>query len=214
MKKLFIHDWDDTITNSFSAYLPYYFNFAKFHDLPIPKVDSIKKNWGKPVSKILKLIYQDTANIPFLIDDFNKNGEHNYQVKIFEDVENVFIRLKNEGYVVGILSSGQKSAIEKVYKQELKSYMKYHEFVYDSNDCNFHKPDPRVFDPIFLENSDFLESQSIYIGDSIFDYLAAKNRGIEFWAVLTGVHTADDFVQQGLSKDKILTKFGDLLSVI
>ena len=45
----------------------------------------------------------------------------------------------------------------------------------------------------------------LYIGDSIFDYIAAKKAGFKFMAVTTGYYTSKDFQKKGLKKHYILS---------
>ena len=96
MPKVLIHDWDDTVTNSFQAYTPFYYNFAKFHHVPKKSVEDLKKNWGKPIVKILNGLYPEIneSEMQLMLDDFIKNGSHNYEVKILDGVKEVLIKLR------------------------------------------------------------------------------------------------------------------------
>lgn len=55
--KAIIHDWDDTITNSFESYTQFYYDFGKFHELGDPDIDEIKKHWGSTVPEIVNGVW-------------------------------------------------------------------------------------------------------------------------------------------------------------
>ncbi len=50
----------------------------------------------------------------------------------------------------------------------------------------------------------------LYVGDSLIDYFAERDRGIDFIAITTGIHTKDDFLREGLEEDSILNEFSAL----
>ena len=55
-----------------------------------------------------------------------------------------------------------------------------------------------------LKKFNFKKNEILYVGDSIYDYLAAKRAGLKFVAVLTGFHKKNDFNKLGLKNKNIL----------
>jgi HAD superfamily hydrolase (TIGR01549 family) len=68
-----------------------------------------------------------------------------------------------------------------------------------AEDTSFHKPDPRVFDPILTKlKAEAIEKEDVlYIGDGIRDYQAAKDAGISFLGITHGTTTKDEFAKCG-----------------
>lgn len=221
MKKRFVvHDWDDTITNSFQTYSGWYSEFARRYNFNIPDVENIKNLWGNTVADIMSSLWPSldntTANI--LLKEFWHSGDvgDRYTPKVFDGVKDTFLKLKNVGYEFGILSAGKSFAIEKAYKKHLFEDTSFHKFIITEEYCNYHKPDPRVFDDVTLEliKHDATLDDILYVGDSLIDYFASRDKGIDFIAVTTGIHSKDDFINAGLDKEYILNTFNELLSMV
>lgn len=215
--KAIIHDWDDTITNSFEAYSSWYGHFAELHGYDVPDKEQVKMHWGNPVSKIMIGLWptMDEREAEKLLSKFNKSDSFikaDYSPQPFLGVKDTLEQLHAAGYILGILSSGQLSSIERGYKKYIHPDMPYHDLVFTQFDSEYHKPDPRVFDGILSELSDrgINDNETIYVGDHMFDYLASRDRGLDFIAVTTGVTKKRDFVDAGLDEKLILDSFADI----
>lgn len=68
-----------------------------------------------------------------------------------------------------------------------------------AEDTSFHKPDPRVFDPILTKLRDVAIQQHdiVYIGDGIRDYEAANSAGLSFIGITHGTTTKNHFQELG-----------------
>ena len=101
-------------------------------------------------------------------------------------------RLKKAGVSIVILSS--RSKIELLHMMEIKHPLSklIDDFYYYEN-TTFHKPDPRVFDPM-IQKYKFKRSEIVYIGDTVSDVVATKEASIHFIASLEcGLRTKSDF---------------------
>ncbi len=49
-------------------------------------------------------------------------------------------------------------------------------------------------------------------GDSLFDYYAAQNAGVQFKAVLNGATTEAEFMAHGCKKEDIMVSLGELMN--
>ena len=76
-------------------------------------------------------------------------------------------------------------------------------FANAAEDSKYNKPDPRVFSKP-IKKLKLNPKEILYIGDSIFDYIAAKKAGLKFIAVTTGSYAKKDFQKKGLKKHYIL----------
>jgi len=219
-KKAIIHDWDDVVINSFKAYSQFYFDFAEFFNLGLPTSERLKRHWGKPIPQIIRGQWsQLSENVSEqMVNDFidyrKKAQKTPYQVKIFPGVIDAFKEL-TKNFKLAILTSGYKPTVERIYREMIHPDIKYHEIVMGPPELKVYKPDPRAFDLIFecFKKQGISERETIYIGDNIIDFNAARNRGLEFYAVTTGVTSKENFLEEGLNESYIIDKFTDILPI-
>jgi FMN phosphatase YigB (HAD superfamily) len=84
--------------------------------------------------------------------------------------------------------------------------------IYHTGNTKYHKPDPRVFDELFVSHQ-FEPSECIYIGDSLTDAQATKGAGMKFIATLeSGLHQKSDFDEYNV--DAFVDKFPDIVDKI
>lgn len=74
------------------------------------------------------------------------------------------------------------------------------------------KPSPLAFNEALklLEERGILKHEIAYVGDHLDDFFSARDAGLGFFAVLTGLTTRDDFLQAGLAGENILEDMGEL----
>ena len=220
-KKAIIHDWDDVVINSFEAYSQFFFDFAELFNLGLPTPERLKRYWGKSIPQIIQGQWpQFNENrsgqmLDEFIDYRKKNQKTPYQVKIFPGVIDAFKEL-SKNFKLAILTSGSKSTVERIYREMIHPDIMYHEIVVGPPGLKVYKPDPKAFDPIFehFQKQGISERETIYIGDSIIDFNAARNRGLEFYAVTTGVTSKENFQAEGLKESYIIDKFTDILPIL
>lgn len=214
--KLIIHDWDDTITNSFKTYSSWYWDFANFNKISDPDFDTLRKAWGAPVPKLFKYAWPHLSQEESqkYQEAYNASSTKEYIPKIFEGAE-ATLRNLNTVYDLAIISSGQSEKLKRMIKLHLTDFIDEYKFLLCSEDCLYHKPDPRVFDAIPDDYKNTLDvSEILYIGDSLIDYYAARDKGISFIAVTTGVVTREDFTESGLDTSLILERFEEIQSLL
>src|SRR3989344_3912946 len=88
-------------------------------------------------------------------------------------------------------------------KKFLSLSLKIIKIIYSCDDLKYSKPDPRVFSKA-LKKFNFKKNEILYVGDSIYDYIAAKRANLKFVAVLTGYHKRNEFQKLGLKSENIL----------
>lgn len=76
------------------------------------------------------------------------------------------------------------------------------------------KPNPEVFQGVInrWRERGIPLNDILSIGDGIDDYKASQGNDIDFIAVLTGRHSRSDFINEGLSADKIIESLKELLA--
>ena len=109
-------------------------------------------------------------------------------------------RLHAAGKVIGIITATLRFS----FKHDLDLHnvpRNIIDYTQTADDTNFHKPDPRVFDPakLWLAERSIEPSETIYVGDGLKDMKAALGAGFRFLGVESGLVTADEFRQNGAS---------------
>lgn len=213
--KAILHDWDDTIVDSFDAVFSQYYKFSKIHNLTAPDKDAFMKAWGRPANGILASLWP-TEDESVLESYFKAFLSPNFTLPPFPGVLKTIRELHNSGLYLGIVSSSPKATFLRTVNKYITNYEKIFIFYHTADDCTCHKPDPRVFNNAFniLNTLHIDEEQSIYIGDSLNDFFCAKARGLEFLAVTTGFTSSETFLSHGLPKGKILNSFNELPSYL
>lgn len=219
--KAIIHDWDDTITNAFEAYSQFYFDLGSFHNLSVPSPERIRQYWGGTVPEIVNgvwpLLTPEEAEIKTssFVSQLQK-WRKNYVATIFPYIKETIFTLAERNIRLGVISSGDSVQMKRIYKEQIKADLTPHCFIYDTKELGYKKPDARVFDRAFedLKGFNISEKDTIYVGDSFQDYYSAKNRGLTFYAVTTGVKTKEDFIKEGLHPDYILQNFSEVLNIV
>lgn len=216
-----IHDWDDTITNSFQTYGIYFEDFAKHFGLDRPQDNLRRQFWGQPLDNIINGLWPqlNPSKIEKMTKQFfNHLGQVNksYLPRPFPKIKSTFQQLKNNGLYLGVISSSPRDQVELIYKKFIDPNLSFHQFIFCREDVTTPKPDPRVFDQPLdrLQKLGISPDETIYIGDNLIDYFVARDRGIRFYAVTTGLHTSTDFIASGLTANLILSSFPQILEKI
>jgi len=218
--KAVIHDWDDTITNSFESYTQFYFDFGDFHKLGNPDLEKIRKHWGGTISEIVSGVWpglspEEAEEKTGVFIETVKLSRKTYTAKVFPQVKETILELDRLGVKLGIISSGDSKQIKRIYKEQINKTLRPYCFMYDHKELGYRKPDARIFDKPFkkLMKLNIGEKDTIYVGDSFQDYLTAKNRGLKFYAVTTGLKTRNDFIKEGLNPKYVLPDFNAVLKL-
>ncbi len=215
--KAIVHDWDDTVTNAYEVYGQFFFDFGDFFGLPLTTQEKIKQSWGKTVAGIAQDQWPQLSDsdVDQMLVTFRHSwgNEIPYAPKVFPGVSDLLHRLSQK-FTLGILSSEHKPQIEHLYKSQIHPDTAFHEFILAPPDLTAHKPDPKVFDQVFeyLTPLGIAENETLYVGDNLTDYFAARDRGLIFYAVTTGVTTKEVFSAEGLDKDFIKKDFSEFCS--
>lgn len=178
----------------------------------------VKKHWGAPLPTLVNFLWPEVSHTEAeeYIVEFGKSREFleaDFTPHILEGVGEFLSSLKDQGLILGILSSGRHESIKRTYERFLHpEYHSFHNFVITQHDTPYHKPNPKVFDTVVphLEAQNASFEDTLYIGDSLLDFYAARDAGIDFLAVTTGVTTLEEFFNAGVSKEHI---FDSMVSI-
>ncbi len=215
--KALIHDWDDTIVRSFETYLNWYFEFAKYFELESPDTVALRAVWGRKIDELILAAWPNlqSAKVWDMFTEFRQSDlftKSDYIPKPFPGIKKTLSYFHKSNYVFGVLSSAHKPSFIETYTRYFSPTLHFHDFIYTHEDHVASKPDPRCFDEVVVElaNRGISESEAIYVGDSLFDYFAARDRGLFFVAVTTGLTDEAAFVDAGMDKNLVLESFNKL----
>lgn len=209
--KAVLADWDDTHITTFYTVVDIVNQFAKHRMLPQPGIDRISAQWGKPTALMIACLWSE-VDPKAIYEQYTAFDSSKPDTLPFPGIEEAVLNLIGNGFKVGIVSSSSSISIRQYLDRYLPLIKDCYTFIHGKEDCLFHKPDPRVFDPAIqiLNRSRIKESQILYVGDSLIDYFAAKNRGLSFVATVSGCSSREVFLKEGLDEAFIINRFTDL----
>src|SRR3989344_1899252 len=199
MIKAIILDVDNTILDTGDIFAKTHQQTAKEMGLNIPELKEIKQYFGVPFIKFCPKLWPKSKCKKFLSLSLKKLKSK--KVKSIPYAVST-VKLLSKTYPLGLISSKER-VLMYPHLSQIKLSTKFFKFIYSFNDLKYCKPDPRVFSKA-LKRFNFKRNDILYVGDSIYDYLAAKRAGLSFVAVLTGFHKKNDFNKLGLKNKNIL----------
>jgi HAD superfamily hydrolase (TIGR01549 family) len=124
---------------------------------------------------------------------------------VFPNVPNTLMKLKQNGFLLGIVSNGSPFSLRKRFGP----YLSLFDVLIDSKSIGVKKPSPI---PLYtaLKRLGITKEQAIFVGDTLVDLLAAKQADIPIILVKTGVF-ADYFPPVGYSPLAIISSVGEKL---
>ncbi len=184
-------------------------------DLELPQIsyDFLRNNWGMPVDKLCRSIFDEV------------NGVNNEQAALFEKtvktasviasldpkLKAVLEILRPFGFLTAIITNRNRDRFE-TCAQDIGLDLKLFDYIQTISDHSSHKPDGDVFRPLLAWANIFSYTACniAYFGDTInYDYQAvmnARSQGqlIKFVGVCSGVNTAEEFTARGLKETEIV----------
>jgi len=176
--KLIAFDFDDTLVQTkVIRYEALKFTGKSFYNIQITNQD-IDKYWGLPFSEMMNGVFNRIEDSSEIIKKY-KSILHKFPNKSFPDTKKVLQLLKKD-YQLALISSSVRDLILSGLKDVNLSESIF-DFIQTSDQIEYHKPDPRVFDPLIKYiGRRFERSEVLYIGDTIDDYKSSKSAGFQF----------------------------------
>jgi len=199
MIKAIIFDVDNTLIETGEISTRAYIETAKLLNLRKIKAKNIRKLYGIPSHIIIKKLWPKTSVKKF--QEIKHKKILSEKVKQIPGAKEVVVQL-NKKYKLGLLSSKTRVLMYPHLKQ-INLSEKFFKFIYSSDDVKHHKPDPRVFSQA-IKKLKLKKNEILYVGDSIYDCIAARKAGLNFVAVLTGIYRKKDFRKLRIKSDNIL----------
>lgn len=171
----------------------YFTNEELLKGYGVPTPVSLERYGFTDIDTALKDYYQ------YLIEGFKK-------CTAFEGIPEVMENLKELNIPMGVVTSRCQYEIE--FDSCLQQFTKYFKTIVASDDTTLHKPNP---DPLLLamDKLNAVPSETLYIGDTVFDRECAKNAGVKFALALWGSNNAEN-----INADFFFKKPADLLDIL
>jgi len=195
MVKALILDLDGTLVESHEAHVKSYKGVFDNLGLKASHKD-LKKHFGKIAEDIIKEVFPQLTNKQVIEvvmakrELFLQNLEAVYKKPCADS----FISKASKNYFLAIATSASREEMNALLKKF--SWINYFKVLVTSYDVLKPKPAPdllfRVAELLKLEVNDCL-----FIGDSIYDALAAREAGMSFLGVETGSFSKNDFKKEG-----------------
>ncbi len=205
MIKAIIFDVDNTLIDAGEISTKAYIETAKQLNLKHIQVKNIKKLYGIPSHIIIKKLWPKADIKKF--QQIKHKKILSKKVKQIPGAKNIIGQLYGK-YKLGLLSSKTRALMYPHLKQ-ISLSTRFFKFIHSADDVKFHKPNPKVFSKA-VKKLKLKNVEILYVGDSIYDFIAAKKAKLNFAAVLTGHHRKKDFQKLGLKKENILNSINDL----
>lgn len=109
--------------------------------------------------------------------------ESHHMMEVFDGIEPVLQRLKEEGVTCGIVTSKTKEELDNDFVPF--RLMPYFQHATCADDTKKHKPDP---EPIlkFIDVSGAKPDRTLYVGDTVYDMKCAHAAGVSFALAMWG----------------------------
>jgi phosphoglycolate phosphatase-like HAD superfamily hydrolase len=167
----------------------------RFYNLDFTDED-VKRVWGKPYREMISLLYGGVESVEEVMKKYQSIC-HDYPIPAHAGAMETVVKLAAD-FLEGVVTAAEWQLIEPTFKNlnwPLECFFQ----IQTAEQTEFHKPDPRVFEPIVnnLKQRRIVEGEILYVGDAITDYYAARDAGLNFVAVITGLAANEEFLSLG-----------------
>ena len=206
--KAIIFGWDNTIIDSFDHLVIFHREVGRQLGWPPVTDEQIRVVWGKPFEELIQALWPghdskefDVAYHRYILDQ---------TVPAIKGAVAAVAALE-DSFLLGIVTAAPRFEVEHFLTRIGLDKTDFF-VVQASGESKYHKPDPRVFDPIIatLREWGIAKSEILYVGDSLYDLYAARDAGLQFIAVLTGSTSRQQFRASGVGDDRILCSVAEL----
>jgi len=206
MYELIIFDIDGTMIDTAEVVKKSY-SYGMYEELGRDLTDEeLARAFGVPTIQAIEIL--GARNIEKACSRYFESLFKYYRegVPLFDGVEELLQELKRRGVKCGIVTSRNRDEVAN--DTTLSSLMKYFSHIVSAEDTRKHKPEA---EPVLklMELAGAVPAGVIYIGDTYFDYMCAKNAGVEFALASWGARKDDR-----IRPDYLLTRPADLLDIL
>ncbi len=210
MKNYIFFDIDDTLLfTSKNAYKKHCWICNKL-GLPNTDKELYFSYYGNKTIEEMASIFIPSITVDEYLDLYVESSLYIKYSPIYSNIKNIFSSLKWKWYEIWILTNwSSEKTNKKISVLWINDYCSY---VFHGENLEYKKPDPKVFDQIFL--SLWENFKLIYIWDSLEDYFSTIWKRIIFYAILTWYTQKENFINAWLSNKFIYKNINCLLPLL
>lgn len=226
--KAILWDFDGTLIDSTRESMENMILTTKQLKFKVPTIKLLQKYWGIPFSKFVEKIAEECAwkegSVDLFVSKCQENREQWRSHRFFEGTKEALEILISQELKIGIIStrikesgSGDLFSIMD-YLRILNVNLSMFFFIQGREDCQHIKPNPMVFDSVLaiLKEQGIDLSEVIYVGDTLYDFRAAKDYvpSLSFVAITSGACDKVDFLQAGVPEECIINYPKEIFKVV
>ena len=178
--KLYLFDLDGTLIDSDQMIIETFLELYKIYRPDFhPSYDHIRQFSGPQITESLSKEFPD-QDLDLMLNEYRTRSRKYYDkcVCLFPGVKKLIQKLNDAKIPYGIVTNKHRYAT--IYTYELLDLEKFNIYSVCADDVEHLKPHEegvlRAMEHFGIKNKDDV----IYIGDGMFDYLTAKNAGVNF----------------------------------
>jgi HAD superfamily hydrolase (TIGR01549 family) len=207
--KIVLFDNDDTLVGTMEAKWAQHKFIANKHYHKSLSDEEIMQHWGKPLSVMAGLLYGTKNDDEAMAHIMESHAD--FPKKMWDDTLSTLQALKQSGKKIGVVTATRRFSFDTDIEQ-IGVKHDFFDYIQTEEDTKFHKPDPKVFDPvlIWIDSLGIKPKEVVYVGDGLHDMKAAIGAGFEFIGKTTGLVTQAEFEQSGVISINTLSNLIDL----
>ncbi len=223
MVKAVVFDFDGVIINSFLPAFKRHREIAKKIRLTPPPLKIFRKHFGKKWEEQFIPALSIELNWPKgmlgkFIDEYKKGYEQlNYP--LIPGAKETLLTLHKLKINLAIISNREVNTLElRLRRANIDQTIFFQQLTPENS--KFHKPDPRVFDPLLeklKQQKGILPTEVVYVGDTVrYDMKAAKNHNppLHFIGITSGATAKKEFLRAGLEEKFIISSLEEIIPII
>ena len=207
-----LFDNDGVLIDSYHKGILAHQHVAKKLKLRVPAAHEFQKLWGRHWREILvPTLWPNDAErfVTAYLPHYNT-----LRYATFPKLMRTLEYLRSLNIPLGVVTNRDRETFEHRLEQAgitLENFT----HVQTADDTPYRKPDPRVFEALWLKLKPKLgKDEIVYVGDTLDDYQAARAFGFQFIGVTSGPTTKSDFNNAGLPLQRIVQQPADILAVL
>jgi len=149
--------------------------------------EELARGYGIPTSECIAML--GFKNVEESVKKYHTYLFESYDnVKVFNGIIKVLDYLDNKNIITGIVTARSRREVEG--DPCLQSLITHFKHIVCADDTKKPKPDPEpILKLMKMSNAEI--TKTIYIGDTYFDYMCARNSGVCFGLAMWGAKTTD-----------------------
>lgn len=192
-----VADLDDTLTQTWRIKWAHHKAVAqRMYGIELTD-EVLAEHWGKPFDEMIRYLYQDADSVENM-RAANRSLEAEFLKRAQPGACEVIRALRLGGMMLAVVTSTNQSFAEQDMSRlgfNLADFVA----IQGAEATQAHKPDPAVFAPVLgeLATLGIDVAETIYVGDALMDYYAARDARLGFVGVTTGRTTSEAFHSAG-----------------